>query len=1241
MPDEPPELPLEPIQPVQLQDEMETSFLDYAMSVIMARALPDVRDGLKPVHRRIIWDMEQQGFRPDRPRVKCANVAGDVIAKFHPHSPDAVYDALVRMAQPFSLRHPLIDFKGNLGSPDFGPAAMRYCVGGDTRIRLADGTSPRIADLVNLPADREADADIEVLDKDGKPVHVDRVFHSGHHPTRRITTRSGFELCATHNHPVLCLVPIAGVPMFQWRRLDEILPGTVVCIARNAWMNVVPTARESMLGVLLGAWVSEGWVSEGRAGFNNTDQSFFEDVVYAYDQLVGGRRYLSTRRTTVSGRTLYELDVQDLAALRQSPLHALLGSRAKDKFVPDVVWNGGWGVKRAFLMACFEGDGGPRHTSDGAFTIHYSTYSERLGRELQELLAEFGIIAARHQYTRASGSVEHRLIISGLRNVRAFAERVGFLATKQATLQALVRRAPLRPHRLSSDRVPFVADFVRSELPAATRGSGRKWLMQHNFDRVERWETERLRIIDRIKDPEILATILPIMDAGYRYEEIVSVEDAGTADVYSVRVDSDDHSFLAGGFVNHNTECRLHPLAMRMLDGYDEDTVELRPNYDGRFEEPAVLPARFPNLLVNGSQGIAVGMATNIPPHNLGEVVDATVHLIDHPEATPDDLMQFVKGPDFPTGASILGRAGIIDAYRTGRGSVKMRATASINLTARGTTEIVVSALPYQTSCSSIAARIQELVDGGDLDGIADVNDGSSGGQTNLVITLRRDANANVVLNQLFKQTQLQTNFAINTVALVGGVPRTLNLTQALAGYVAHQIEVVTRRSQFRLRKAREREHILEGRIKALNVIDAIIALIRASDDPAAAKAGLMAPPYEFTERQAVDILDMQLRQLTRLSRIDLETELAAVRARILELEAILADDGKLRQVIKDELLAIKEEFATPRVCQIALDSGEMSIEDLVDDKELVVVMTEAQYVKAVPAGSFKTQSRGGRGVSGGKLKADDIVRHVIFTTAHAYLLFFSNLGKVYRLRALEIPERERTAKGMPIVNLLPLAPGEKIQAIIDTRDFAGERFLFFATRKGTVKKTAFDAYDSSRRDGLIALNLHDGDELVRVIETGGSDDIFMVSRKGMTIRFSEDDVRPMGRTAAGVRGMKLRSDDEVVAVDVARDDTAILMVTDAGFGKRTQLEHYNLQGRGGQGVIGIKLTGRKGQVVAAFMVGLDDEIVAVSASGVTIRMPVREISSQGRGATGVRLMNLDDGDTVGSVAPILANDDA
>jgi DNA gyrase subunit A len=464
---------------------------------------------------------------------------------------------------------------------------------------------------------------------------------------------------------------------------------------------------------------------------------------------------------------------------------------------------------------------------------------------------------------------------------------------------------------------------------------------------------------------------------------------------------------------------------------------------------------------------------------------------------------------------------------------------------------------------------------------------------------------------------------------------------QALQGYIEHQVDVITRRTQYRLDKAKRREHILDGRIKALNVIDEIIALIRASDDAAAAKVGLMAEPFEFSEIQATDILEMRLSQLTRLSRIDLMTELDDVKARIIELQSILDSPEKLRGVIKTEMGAIKDEFATPRVCTVGFDPGDMNIEDLTDDKELVIVMTEAQYVKAVPAASFKTQGRGGRGVTGAKLKSDDIVRHVIFTTAHAYLLFFSNRGRVYRLRALEVPERERTAKGMPIVNLLPLQPGENIQAIIDTRDFAAERYLFFATRHGVVKKTSFDEYDNGRRDGLIALNLREHDELVRVIETSGSDDIFMVSKGGMTIRFNESEVRPMGRAASGVRGMKLKPGETVVSVDVAKDDTSILMITEAGFGKRVQLDKFNVQGRGGQGVKGMKFIRNKGtEVVAAFMVGDDDEIVAVASGGTTIRTPVRGIRHIGRDATGVTIMGVPDGEVVASVALILSSDD-
>ena len=672
-----------------------------------------------------------------------------------------------------------------------------------------------------------------------------------------------------------------------------------------------------------------------------------------------------------------------------------------------------------------------------------------------------------------------------------------------------------------------------------------------------------------------------------------------------------------------------------MLADIDEQTVDMRPNYDGTTEEPEVLPARFPNLLVNGSQGIAVGMATNIPPHNLGEIIDATIYLIDNPDATPDDLMQFVKGPDFPTGGFILGRAGITDAYRTGRGSVKMRALAEIEETKKGGLQIVVKELPYQQSVSAIANRIKQLADSKDLDGIRDINDESAGMDTRLVISLKRDANANVILNNLYKLTPMQTSFGVNIVALVDSVPRQLNLRDCLHYYVEHQIDVITRRSQFRRDKAFARAHIVEGLVKALNVIDEVIALIRASEDREGARTGLMTR-FEFSEQQAEHILSMQLGRLTRLARVDLDTELGELREQITALDTILADDGRKRDVIKEEMLAIRDKFATPRMAKLTHDPGDMSTEDLIDDKELVVTMTNAGYIKTVEASVFRTQSRGGRGKSGGSMKSDDLIRHIVYTSAHAYLLFFSNRGRVYRLKAHEVPERERTARGIPVVNLLPLQPGEAIQTIIDTRSYEGEQYLFFATRKGTVKKTDFTAYDSSRRDGLIAINLNDGDELVKVIVTDGSSDIFMVSRRGMTIRFSEDEVRPMGRAAAGVRGMKLKAGDHLVSCDVAKDDVAILMVTENGYGKRTEVDKFNQQGRGGQGVIGIRLTGKKGEVVAAFMIAEDDEIVAISSGGVTMRTAAREISSQGRDATGVRIMSIDDGQIVAAVAPIV-----
>jgi DNA gyrase subunit A len=685
------------------------------------------------------------------------------------------------------------------------------------------------------------------------------------------------------------------------------------------------------------------------------------------------------------------------------------------------------------------------------------------------------------------------------------------------------------------------------------------------------------------------------------------------------------------------TEARLAALAMELLGEIDEETVDFTDTYDGQHQEPVVLPARFPNLLVNGGGGIAVGMATNIPSHNLREVIDATLHLLDHPDATTEDLMQFVHGPDFPTGATILGRNGIADCYRTGRGSIRMRAVAEIDEDPRGGQRIVVTEVPYQTSVEVIGQKVAELANERRVEGIRDVRNESAGDTTRLVIELKRDANAQVVLNQLYKHTPMQSSFAANMLALVDGAPRLLTLAHALNVYVAHQIDVVTRRSEYRLRKARDRAHILEGLLRALDMIDAIITLIRGSESADAARTALQVEPFSFSETQATHILDMALRRLAALERQKLREEYDALQETIRELEAILADESKLRGVIKEELGEIKDKYGDDRRTVITNDPGELLDLDLIDDEELVVVLSQKGYVKTVPVDQFRTQGRGGKGVRGGKLRDEDYVEHLLTTTAHSYLLFFSNRGRVYRLRAHEIPMKDRTARGTALVNLVALQPDEHIEAVIDTRTYEDGVYLFFATRKGMVKKTRMSEYDSSLRSGLIAINLNEGDELVRVIQTNGSDDIFMVSQNGMTIRFSEDDVRAMGRATAGVRGMKLRSsNDGVVSCDLARDDAVLLFVSSSGHGKRTPVAAFNRQGRGGQGVRGMRVTEARGTVVAAFTVDSGSEILVFSSAGNIVRMGVAEISEQGRDATGVRVARLDEGDTVVAVAPVL-----
>jgi DNA gyrase subunit A len=693
------------------------------------------------------------------------------------------------------------------------------------------------------------------------------------------------------------------------------------------------------------------------------------------------------------------------------------------------------------------------------------------------------------------------------------------------------------------------------------------------------------------------------------------------------------------------TEARLERLATEMLRDLDADTVDFVPTYDGTRQEPVVLPARFPNLLVNGGSGIAVGMATNIPPHNLREVIGATVAYIDNPDLDIEGLMKHIKGPDFPTAGTIIGRDGIREAYATGRGRVRVRAKAHIEPVGQGKEAIIVTELPYQVrkgGDGGLILKIRDLVLDKKLPEITDLRDESDRHGMRIVIELKRDAIPKVVLNKLYKHTPMQATFGVNMVALVDNVPRTLSLREMIGHYVDHQREVVIRRTKYELRRAEERAHVLEGLLVALDNLDEVIALIRGSRDPETARTGLVER-YELTVIQAQAILQLTLSRLTALEADKIKEEHADLVERIKELREILGDESRVNGLIKDELTEIAQAYGDDRRTEITHAEGEIDIEDLIADQQMVISITRSGYIKSLPLSTYRQQRRGGIGVTGGEMKEDDYVEHLFVSSTHDYLLFFTNRGKVYRLKVYELPEASRTARGRALVNLLPLREGERVQSVLSTRDFTEGKYLVFATRKGMIKKTAFGAYNTPiKADGIIAIHIRDDDELIAVRQTSGNDDVIMVSRSGQAARFSEGQVRPMGRDTSGVRGMNVsQKHNAALAMDVARDDQELLVVTENGYGKRTPIPDYPVKGRGTMGVKTIQLTENKGQLAAALVVREHQELVFISQNGMVQRTSVRGINRYGRASQGVRLMNLREDDQVSAVALVAESEAA
>ena len=1306
------------VRPVAIVDEMRTAYLDYAMSVIVSRALPDARDGLKPVQRRILYAMFREGLLHNTRYSKCAGIVGEALKKYHPHGDSSVYDALVRLAQGWNMRYPLVDGQGNFG-----------CFTGDTKIKLLDGTERSFAELAQLPYDEIFH--VYSVDKKGRIV-------VGEGRSSRITRRNAeiIELTFDDGSRVRCtpdhkfMLRDGSWQQAQHLTIDDSLTAGYFDTAKvydspNEYLRVLQphTGEYEFVHRLADTYNETKGLAKSvdapfvrhHKNFNRLDnrptniermkwsdhrqlhashlQTLWQDEAFRAAQREGIQAYYETHPEAIEQRR------QRLQQLWQDENY-----RAKQSEVSRISWQSP--ERRAKYRS--------------AIKKYYANHPEVLEAKRQQMAVMNQ--DASFKALRVAGVQRYHLNITNRDSIRRKSLQISKTLRERfqnnPELAEMMAERAREQHRQNPDHArnaalklwkdPMMIPLHREKIlrqwedpefrAAHLEGRKREYTTRININpnvMAELTERAKEALLEKWQDADYKRQVMRTKIAGYvarliaefgrdnitpelymaqrsanwipsikkaltyfdnhadmvavaatHNHRVVSIHRSNEyVDVYDITVNEHHNFLLANGVCVSNsiddppaayryTEARLTALAEEILYDIDKETVDFKPNFDGEYQEPTVLPAKLPNLLLNGSSGIAVGMATNIPPHNLGELCDGIMHLIENSECTVEDLMKIIPGPDFPTGGAILGNEGIINAYSTGRGRILMRAKAHIEEAARGAFNIVVTEFPYQVNKSRVIERIAELVKEKRLEGIRDVRDESDRSGTRMVVILKQDAQPKKVLNQLFKYTSMQTTFGANMLALIeeGKQPRVLTLKRALQEHIDHRQIVIRRRTEFELRKARARAHILEGLKIALDNLDEVIQTIRASRTTESARNNLMKG-FKLSEIQAQAILEMQLRRLAGLERKKIEDEYQEVIKVIGQLEDILGNTRLVLEIIKADLAELKEKYGDARRTRIiAGATGDISTEDLIPDMPVLVTVTDRGYIKKVPADTYRVQHRGGRGIKGMTTKDDDVVNHILRCNTLNDLLFFTNRGKVYQLKAHEVPDASRTAKGLPLVNLISLDPGEFVTSLIAVPDFDQAEYLVMATVKGRIKRTILNEYSSVRSNGLIAIGLDEGDELRWVRTSNGDEDIFMTTRMGQTIRFAQDDVRSMGRPASGVIGVRMDDKDEVVGMGLAREDAQLLVVTSKGMGKRTALDEYPRKGRGGQGVITMKL--KPGDFIAAAHVNQDDETVTIiTRNGVVMRTRAANISQYGRSTQGVNIINLDAKDKVAAVS--------
>ncbi len=1169
-----------------IEEEVKSAYLDYAMSVIVGRAIPDVRDGLKPVQRRILYTMYKEGMLPNKPFKKSARTVGMVIAKFHPHGDSAVYDALVRLAQDFVMRYPLIQGQGNFGSVDGDPpAAMRYCIVGDTLVNTDKGLI-KIKDIVpNSEENSDTPINIKVQSLNRNINSADMFFNSGKHKTIKIETEEGYEIEGSFNHPVLVWTKKNGKPIYQWKTLDKVKAGDYVVVSR---INDIDSKEDLLTeeeAILLGSLVAEGYIDKNKIGFSNTDEEFCSIFEESYLKNYE-KSFYKYKRILKSGKTLTEYQISEVAVLEDIKEKGF-NQKSEDKEIPQIVLSSSKKVQRKFLQALFEGDGSVYETT-GALNISYSSKSKKLVKQLQILLLNFGIISRIHKDKQ-----NYRLIISGYENIKLFKEEVGFISKKQEKLEKLFNKLYKKKTANSkTDFIPFIADYIREKYKY--KGFN-EWLGKHNIDRYSKVK-KYWNILEKILDEEDKVLYEELLKNRYYFAKVKTVEFTGEKVVYSIRVNSSCHSFIANGIINHNTEARLTKLALEMLADIEKNTVDMRENFDATDYEPEVLPAKFPNLICNGSSGIAVGLSTNIPPHNFTEVAEALKYLAEFPDATVEELLQFIKGPDFPTGGILLTtQEELLQIYTEGRGSIKLKGKARIERLQGNRHRIVIYEIPYQVNKVDLIKKIAELVRKGKEKNISDLRDETDRTGIRIIIELKREADPEKVLKKLYRYTQLQKSIPINLTVLVDKQPKTLDLKSLLYEFIKHRVEVITRRTEYELKQAEDRKHIVEGLLKALENADNVINIVRNSLSVAKAKESLINE-YNLSSVQAQSILDMRLSRFTALESDKLYKEKEELDKKIDRYKKILSSDEEKIKIFIEEMDELLEKYGDERKTIVIEDKKDKLT---FEENFILSVLSSGRIVNKRYINENEKaeifQKVLNKTIS--EAKPDEFLISLQEIKSTTPVTFITNNGYAYWSLVADLP------KGEGKINV-------DDDVIVGT-SFKGEGEedrIFILTKNGVVKRMSYeDLFYKSQKHKIIPLA--EGDKVVSAFSDDHPSLLGVYTKNGDLLVFERNQVRITGDKAKGVEAIDLDEGDEVKGGFILNSEEYILIITERGYSKLVKKEEFFTKDgkpkkRGQKGLMAVKLN-KDDKLAVAIPVKEGDTLYISTQNGRILKLVV------------------------------------